>query len=292
MKPMTKCKLCGTKAKLLKSHIIPQFVSDTIKSNSPTGYLRESSNINMRRQDGDKLPLLCFDCEQRFSAAEGKFAKFAFNPFQDNAVPPISYGPWMNYFISSVNWRILYLDNRGFHAEGKYAHDELAILDGAERALADYLLGKRNDIGDIENHIFFFEGATDVSAELVPTEPNTFIRSSTFGYVLFILEHEAYYILCNLAGVFIFTLIRKQASDIWENTKVELKGGALSGPQRISSPLMNEIMELMKEQSRIKISEKQQKKLAADLAANPQKIQQSKALEFRERDRRLRPIEE
>ncbi|WP_164731044.1 hypothetical protein [Anoxybacter fermentans] len=37
---MAKCALCGKEARLLKSHVIPKFVFDSIKKGSPTGFLR------------------------------------------------------------------------------------------------------------------------------------------------------------------------------------------------------------------------------------------------------------
>ena len=56
------CKLCHSQKTLRKSHIVPKFVSHYLKETSLTGYLRMSSNINKRVQDGIKIKLLCDEC--------------------------------------------------------------------------------------------------------------------------------------------------------------------------------------------------------------------------------------
>lgn len=151
---MTACTLCKSDKPLVESHIIPQFVFDRIKKNSPTGFLRGGiSQVNLRRQDGDKPKMLCDDCEQRFSEAEKNFAEKVFEPYHESGTTSFTYGPWLSYFISSVNWRTLHLDNIGFHSEKKLTNDALSVLDDAETMLADFLLEKRSDIGDMENHI-------------------------------------------------------------------------------------------------------------------------------------------
>ncbi len=123
---MTACVLCKSDKPLVESHIIPQFVYNRIKKNSPTGFLRGSiSDVNLRKQDGDKLKMLCDDCEQRFSEAEKNFAEKVFEPYHESGTTSFTYGPWLRYFISSVNWRTLHLDNIGFHSKNKWSDDTL-----------------------------------------------------------------------------------------------------------------------------------------------------------------------
>jgi 5-methylcytosine-specific restriction endonuclease McrA len=107
---LSNCALCGSDGPLKDSHIIPSFVSDKIKNNSPAGFLRGGiADPNMRRQDGDKLKLLCGDCEQRFSIAEKKFAEEVFAPYHETGQTAFQYEDWLSYFICSVNWRTLHL---------------------------------------------------------------------------------------------------------------------------------------------------------------------------------------
>lgn len=286
---MNVCRLCGKKAKLVNSHIISKFVSETIKQNSPTGFLRCVSDMNKRRQDGDKVRLLCTDCEGLFSKAEKEFAEHVFKPFQAGYVPPVSYGPWMNYFISSVNWRTLHLDNCGFRTSDKYSQENLAPFYEAERVLADFLLERRDDIGNIENHIFFLENLDTNDPELVSARPNTMIRSSVFGYSLFDTGRNAYYVYANLAGIFIFTVVRKGLGESWVNTKVNLDRGEIIGSQRIcSSTLDNEVRQTIIEMSNADMSEKQYNKLVDFRNTNPAVIENSKAFRFHKQDKNLR----
>lgn len=48
------CKLCGSPAKIMKSHVYPKFVVNWIKDTSPKSFLRKPTNINKRNQDGPK----------------------------------------------------------------------------------------------------------------------------------------------------------------------------------------------------------------------------------------------
>lgn len=283
---MTACALCKSDKRLKESHIIPQFVFDRIKNNSPTGFLRGGiSDVNLRRQNGDKPKMLCNDCEQRFSQAEKDFAEKIFKPYHESEITSFTYGPWLSYFISSVNWRTLHLDNIGFHSKKEWSDDTLCVLDDAETMLADFLLGKRADIGDMENHILPMFEITDASSPL--KEPNFWFRASAFDYTFFIPAVDGFYVCANLAGVLIFTVIRKGRNDIWDNTLVQPSGGSIKEPQRISSPLIPHMVQHLVECSEVKVSQAQKHKIIESLKANPQAAQ-AKAVQIREFDKKLR----
>jgi len=96
------CRLCLECPAIENSHVIPSFVFRPIKSDSPTGYFRNPNNPNRRLQDGDKLQLLCPQCEQRFGNAESEFATNVFLPFHRADCCEFSYGPWLHYFMTSL----------------------------------------------------------------------------------------------------------------------------------------------------------------------------------------------
>ncbi|MFA5239178.1 MAG: hypothetical protein WC476_05650 [Phycisphaerae bacterium] len=286
---MTACALCKSNKPLVESHIIPQFVFDRIKKNSPTGFLRAALlKPNKREQDGDKHKMLCADCEQRFSKAEKDFAEKVFEPYHESGITSFAYGPWLSYFISSVNWRTLHLDNIGFHSEKKLADETLRVLDDAEKMLADFLLGKRADIGDMESHILPMFEVTDANS--LPREPNLYIRVSAFGYTFVDLANNGFYVFANLAGVLIFTVIRKGRKDVWKNTLVQPDGGSIKQlPVRVSSPLVFDMIQHLEEleRSHTTISQAQRNKIIESLKANPQ-VAQAKAVQFRKLDEKLR----
>jgi len=284
---MTSCALCKSDKPLVESHIIPQFVFDRIKKNSPTGFLRGGFlKPNKREQDGDKPKMLCADCEQCFSKAEKDFAERVFEPYHESGITSFAYGPWLSYFISSVNWRTLHLDNIGFHSEKKQPKNVLCVLDDAETMLADFLLGKSSDIDDMENHILPMFVITDAVSPL--KEPNFFYRISAFGYTLVDHANNGFYVFANLAGVLIFTVIRKGKKDVWENTLVQPDGGSIKqAPVRVNSPLMSHIAQHLAKCSEFKVSKAQKDKIIESLKANPQAAQ-AKAVQFRKLDEKLR----
>ena len=282
---MKACKLCKSDKPLKESHIIPQFVFDMIKNNSPTGFLRGGiSDVNLRRQDGDKHKMLCNDCEQRFSEAEKKFAEKVFKPYHESRITSFTYGSWLSYFISSVNWRTLHLDNIGFHSKKEWPDEMLRVLDDAETILADFLLGKRDNIGDMENHILPMFEITSASSQL--KEPNFYFRGSAFDYTFFVPADDGFYVCANLAGVLIFTVIRKGRNDIWDNTLVHPNGGFIEQPPvRVSSPIMSNIMDHLIKCSEVKVLQTQKDKIIESLKANTQAAQ-AKAVQIREFDKR------
>ncbi len=66
------------------------------------------------------------------------------------------YDENLAYFITSVNWRSLYLDILDFVENSVVGIDALECLIESEKIMNEFLRGKRNDLGKIENHIFFF----------------------------------------------------------------------------------------------------------------------------------------
>jgi len=258
-------------------------------------YLKEATsslrggivNPNQRKQDGDKTKMLCEDCEQRFSQVESIFAKNIFKPYHELGKTSFTYGPWLSYFICSVNWRTLHLDNIDFHSKQAWSDDVLCVLDDAETILADFLLEKRSDIGDMENHILPMFEITDVSEELKGIEVNFLLRASAFEYTFFVPDLNGFYVFANLAGVLIFTVIRKGKNDIWDNTLVRLDGGSVQQlPVQHKSPLAANIMEHLIKCSGIKVSQTQRKKIIESLKANPQ-VAQAKSMEYRKLDTKL-----
>ena len=283
---MATCALCKSDKPLVESHIIPKFVSDRIKNNSPTGYLRYPRlGINLRVQDSNKIKMLCDDCEQRFSEAEKNFAEKVFEPYHESGTTSFAYGPWLSYFISSVNWRTLHFDNISFHSEKKLADNALNVLDKAETMLADFLLGKRVDIGNMKNHILPMFEITDANSPL--KEPNFYIRVSALDYTFVDPANNGFYVFANLAGVLIFTVIREGRKDIWKNTFVHQNGGFIKQPQRISSPLIYDMVQYLAECSGVKVSQVQKDKIIESLKANP-RATQTKAMQFRKLDKKLR----
>lgn len=287
---MAVCALCKEQGELKVSHIIPKFVTNRIKDNSPFGYMRNMENMLVRIQDGDKIPLLCGECEERFSKREREFSKKIFNPFQDNSnnnLNGLPYGKWLNYFVTSVNWRNLYLDLTGFVQTNELDIDSLNLLINSEEVMRRYLLGERGSTADIENHIFFFDKLENASSEIKINQPNTFFRSSSYGYTFISYSYQGYYVYSNLAGIIICTILKKAKEDIWENTLINNESGIIKIPQRVQSPLMSEVFGLYLENAKKKLPEKQSAKIEKLIKGNPEKLFNSKFFEYIMQDKEL-----
>lgn len=108
------CKLCKEEKELQESHIVPKSIYRWLKntSGSTNSFLRGTSNINLRVQDGIKIRLLCRDCEQKFGQYEKYFVEEIFKPINDSKFPVnipkgFNYSEKLTYFINSIWWRII-----------------------------------------------------------------------------------------------------------------------------------------------------------------------------------------
>ncbi|MDM5191144.1 hypothetical protein QUF93_00175 [Bacillus hominis] len=255
------CALCKKESELKLSHIIPKFVFRSLKRDSFTGRLRLTSEPNQAIQDGEKMHLLCGECEQIFSDSERKFSNDIYLPFKNDGFNNVlKYdGDWLCRFITSVNWRILYLDINWFEEDSnRIDATRLSLLKKTEKIMRDYLLKQRMNIDYIENHIFFFdtvEEAVDVKT------PHATMQGSVFGYS--VGKDDSYYVYTNLAGIWIVTIIKKHPKEKWYNTFVKNEPGRLKPPQQIESPLTSEIehIEGLRDKFKEDLSEKQQKQI-------------------------------
>ncbi|SDX41543.1 hypothetical protein [Paenibacillus sp. PDC88] len=91
-----KCALCENESDLMQSHIIPKFVFRYLKKASFTGRLRNVSTPNNPLQDGDKMSLLCAQCESLFNANETQFANQVFFSFKKDGFNGLSYDVWLH----------------------------------------------------------------------------------------------------------------------------------------------------------------------------------------------------
>jgi len=284
------CALCGKEAVLELSHIIPKFVFDYVKRTSVTSRFRTPlDNPDVPKQDGDKKKLLCGECEDLFSEQERLFANNLFHKFQKDNIQEINYDRWLNYFITSVNWRVLKEDIEYFKTDNTVTSHEIQLMLEAEQTMRDYLLKRRDDLQYIENHIFLFdEVQTTNNSEVIEGGPNVFFRRSVFGYSYVVHNPTGIYVYSNLAGILIVTIVKSIELEVWENTKVELGLGKLQMPQNISSPLMDEMIEYMLESKKVSLSLAQKEKLVERVKKDPEKLVNSKFIEHLKQDQNLK----
>ncbi|MGE6376596.1 hypothetical protein [Peribacillus muralis] len=269
------CALCGNVKELKLSHIIPKFVFRYLKKDSFTGKLRSLSNVNVPVQDGDKQYLLCDSCEGDFNRNETKFANAIFFPFKNEGFQTFSYdGNWLKLFITSVNWRTLYLDLPGFEhpedEENSINKNQLKALKKAEESMRLYLKGEKRTLDNIESHIFFFDQVKNADEKVADTGPHRLMQGGVFDYTI-ITKEDGIYVFANLAGIIIITIIKKEKNELWKNTFVKNETGKLKTPQSSNSKIFSEIFYVANKRNEAfsKMSDKQreqiQQKIESDI---------------------------
>lgn len=284
-KTMEICRLCQRSQAIENSHVTPSFVYRAIKFDSPTGFLRNPTNPNRRVQDGDKLPLLCAECEQRFGKCERQIAENIFEPFHANDQDEFTYGPWLHYFATSLAWRALILDLPGLIADSENPRSIIERAVHAEERMRTYLLGATSIGASLNNHLFMSTKVTSADAILAAAGPNWMTRRSVFGYTVIDQKRQFCGILHNLAGLMFFFIIKGNPRDLWRGTKISPIGGKLTQPQQVSSWLAAELLNCVAEHSRFQENmSPNQRKIVADAVG---KASPTRALRFRELDKTL-----
>lgn len=272
------CALCKKESTLEEIHIVPKFIFRYLNAHSFTGRIRTAAEPNRPLQDGRKSHLLCSDCEDLFNKDETIFSNKVFHPFKKNELDnPVKYnGNWLNRFITSVNWRVLYQDLQKIMTEqdnGPLTPKIMDTLSNAEQVMRSYLLNERLDLDVLENHIIFFN--ENVMRQLF-NHPHAIIQGSAFGSPV-IMNKDAMYVISNLNGILVITIIKKQPEEIWLNSFV-------------SSPLIGELRKLegMRQKYNEGISNKQLENLQEKILKDPDGFKNSETYKRIMMDRKLK----
>jgi len=267
IKKLQKCALCGAEAELELSHIIPKMAVRTLKKTS-VGNIRNTDNPNMVVQDSEKHYMLCGDCEDLFSEDETYFANMMFHPYLQGERIRFDYDDRLFYFLTSVSWRSLYWDLLDFVENHVVGIDALECLIKSEKIMRDFLLHKRSDTDNIENHIFFFDDIKEIgydeSSRLKDLKPHATFHRGITSYT-FCYENEGIYgTISNMMGIVILTFYRFGKDEKLVNTKVENGSGYIEAKdQQIVSVVGNEFTHIMKtaQGASNSISDAQQEKI-------------------------------
>lgn len=255
------CALCRLSKELQLSHIVPHFVGRKMIKTAP-GNIRITNEPNKVAQDIEKHYMLCHDCEELFSAKERWFASTIFNPWQDDRQQAFEYDENLTYFIISLSWRSLYLDLEEYTCDPTFNKEILMTMLRAENIMRDYLLGKRQDISDIQNHIFFFdriESATDYDFD---KNPSVAMHRSITSYSAY--NGQTSFTVSNLLGIMIVTFYSMAKEEEWINTRIVNGRGAITAKnQEIKSVVGQEIQHWMDASENVKnnLSESQRDKI-------------------------------
>lgn len=255
------CALCRQNKELQLSHIVPHFVGRRMIKTAP-GDIRVTNEPNIVAQDIEKYYMLCHDCEELFSAKERWFASNIFNPWQDHKQQEFGYDENLTYFIVSLSWRSLYLDLEEYSCDSTFDKKILLTMLRAESIMRDYLLGKRQDVSDIQNHIFFFDRIESASNYDFEKNPSVAMHMSITSYSAY--NGDTSFTISNLLGIMIVTFYSMTEQEEWTNTHILNGSGIIAAKnQGIKSMVGQEIQHWMNEAENAKnnLSEKQKNKI-------------------------------
>lgn len=272
------CALCAKFSNLQASHIIPGFVFDWLRETSATGHFRFSQSPNRRVQDGLKPRMLCWDCEQRFSSWEAKFAEKCFVPINNGRVRNISYGPWMLKFATSVSWRVLrvFADTGGLSG---FPDHILTQVDDALQEWARFLLGHQPDPGSHEQHMFLAGVVEGGSVANAPPNISRYLSRAIEFYVAHTEDSAISY--AKMGRFVLFGFVAMPYPRRWKGTRLKVQQGRF-GQHDIELP--SNVGDFIFQRARLaaknysQISKRQQTKIRRSYERNPGRASRSATL--------------
>jgi hypothetical protein len=235
-------------------------------------------------QDFPTVPLLCQDCEQRFSASEKKFAELIFVPFHEGRIR-FSYEEWLLYFAVSLAWRCLTTSKRvGLQDHPQHA----APVDLACETWADFLLGRTNLVGPYRFNLFFTPGGGRSTARL-PDGLNWYLLGGADMTPVYSKTLAAAY--AKLPGMFFWTSIVPHDPGGWKGTRIAKHGTIRAKDQMMKEAavggfLMDRVDVVYKRISDLSATQKRRIEDAA--RRDPERTANSRSFEAWLHDERLR----
>ena len=215
------CRLCGTKAPLRRSHIVPKFVFDWVKTEGDG--LRGGATINVSIQDGPKPKMFCGTCEGLFSGWEHDVSSHVFRPLHTTNATAFRYTSWMLKFAVSISFRVL------THYFEAVEEPLLGLCSQVRRIWSLFLLGERSILGPYEHHCVVLP---------IPQAPEDKLLSRFFGSIIdfqppVVAPDGGVYIVTKMCRLCIVGTVKRGKSGGWVNTRIGAKRGVLKRPYEI-----------------------------------------------------------
>ncbi|TGK92460.1 hypothetical protein EHQ30_13115 [Leptospira brenneri] len=228
------CKLCLKQKKLENSHIIPSFVINWLKKTSLTGHLRNPNDSNRRIQDGQKIKLLCRDCEAIFSTYESQFNRKIFMPYVNNHMDlsgeivkdgSLKYDTWNLKFIISLQWRIFSLGMENFIRADNDPNPHTELIKKTNEHFRRYLNSETTNTGNNNTYILFLRNINNYNnvkqLDLSPKLNHYLIRSYDAS---FIYNNSQLFYFSKIGPIAFITSILPNKLVGYPDSRVKLKG--------------------------------------------------------------------
>lgn len=268
-----KCKLCRRQDELVESHIIPRFVAHWLKETSATGFLRQATNPNLRRQDFPTQPLLCRDCEELFSICEKRFSETIFLPYHGEGRRDFEYQEWLLYFAVSLAWRIGVTQLESFR---NYKPHLVHLLERALGVWSDYLLGKSSSPGPYSHHLLFLDFVVDIEGGDLPEGFHWYTLRGIDATIP--ASSREVYVYGKLPGMIFFSGVHPAKPSGWKNTRILQRGRISASDQVVTHGGFGEFLidRVIQSWNLLrKISDRQEQRIAEGVRKDPLRSLQS-----------------
>ena len=270
------CKLCGQYARLIQGHVIPKFSIDWLKRTSATGYIRQGLKPDIRKQDIQKIALLCANCERLFSTWENQFTKRVFIPFQEKSQQSFKYDEWLLKFAVSLAWRT------GMATVGDLRNSRSELTESVDKALDSwraFLLGQSTDAEPYAHHLLFLDIVADAQGLDVPQGFHWYLLRGVDATV--VSSSQNVFVYTKLPGLIFWSGVKPAKPEGWEGTLVSRKG-VIGTNQEVSQAGFGDfLVDRVHQGSKLfnKISSRQRERIGQALLENPERSIKSRTFE-------------
>jgi len=271
------CRLCQKDKVLVKSHIIPKFVSRWLKETSATGYVRKVTKPNLRKQDFSTEQLLCRGCENIFSQCENQFAQNIFYPYLSDEKNEFEYDEWLLKFAVSLIWRL------GIVELNRFRDYKPQLTNDVEHALSiwrEYLLNNAPMKEQFGFHLFFFSYVQKANNISLPEGFHWYTLRATDA-TLPASESEVYGYV-KLPALIFFSGIKPKLPTELTNTFIHEHGKFNVSTQKVHNDVFGDFYLDRVQQAwdrGLTISEKQQMIIQETMERNPEKTLKSESFQ-------------
>lgn len=279
------CQLCGGQKLLRNSHIIPKFVLRWLKRTS-VGGIRSVNNPNQRVQDGEKIYMLCADCELLFSKWEKEFSETIFIPIHESSGEQkvIGYRNWALKFAVSVSWRSL----KFVMEQGQLTHlseEQLILASRAEEVWREFLLGLRKHPEEFVQHLIPVDTIRDHNISELSSMINRYLLRATDIDV--VCADDTVFVYTKMCRLILIGSIQSPSLNAWQGTRIHANRGTFgSMVYKVPAPFGNYLSYKADRVSLAmsKMSDKQREKIAETINANREQFTGSEMYRAMEQD--------
>ena len=236
---MGKCKLCGSRATLQESHVIPRFIRKSMRGTGavedPKYYVGEGARFHKLEQDMPKKFWLCRACEQLLSNSEKSFAELVYQGlWQEGKRAGKARDEHVHKFLVSMVWRAWHW----FDEHSANTFSEVSNLDRlreAEEVWRNYLLGNRGNVGQFQQHMLVHTMPVAYPSRRA-VDLNGYYWSRGIGLDVLGTDGTIHMLHTKIPKIAIFGIVEPRESGRWGGTLVEPRLGDTWSGQKAMVP--------------------------------------------------------